>query len=121
LGGLMRRLGGIGIRRDGGLDITTQLRDKILNESECWLAIAPEGTRACKDYIHMGYYHIAKAANIPIGIGFIDYKTKMVGVRGYRMIESDLSVELEQLVTDFKDIHAYNPTQASALKVRPAK
>jgi ABC-type Zn uptake system ZnuABC Zn-binding protein ZnuA len=45
----------------------------------------------------------------------------MVGVRGYRMIESDLSVELEQLVTDFKDIHAYNPTQASALKVRPAK
>ena len=145
LGGLMRRLGGIGIRRDGGLDITTQLRDKMLSEPECWLAIAPEGTRARKDYIHMGYYHIARAANIPIGIGFIDYKTNMgyyhiakaantpigigfidyktktVGVRGYRMIESDLSAELEQLVTDFKDIHAYNPTQASALKVRPAK
>ena len=121
LGGLMRRLGGIGIRRDGGLDITTQLRDKMLSEPECWLAIAPEGTRARKDYIHMGYYHIARAANIPIGIGFIDYKTKTVGVRGYRMIESDLSAELEQLVTDFKDIHAYNRTQASALKVRPAK
>lgn len=121
LGGLMRGLGGIGIRRDGGLDVSNQLRDKMLAEPECWLCIAPEGTRSRKDYIHMGYYHIAQAAQVPIGISFIDYKTKTVGIREYRMVKDNMTDELVQLAIDFAGIQAYNPLKVSALQLRPPK
>jgi 1-acyl-sn-glycerol-3-phosphate acyltransferase len=119
LGGIMRGLGGIGIRRDGNLDITKQLRDTMLAEKQCWLCIAPEGTRSRKEYIHMGYYHIAQAAQVPIGIGFIDYKTKTVGVREYRMVKPTVDEELAQLAIDFEGIQAYDPNKASLLRAKP--
>lgn len=118
LGTLMRALGGIGIRRDGGLDITTQLRDTMLAEAECWLCLAPEGTRAHKDYIHMGYYHIAQAAGVPIGIGTINYKTKTINIGNYRAVEPTIEAELKQLAADFAGIEAYNPSKASKLAVK---
>lgn len=115
-GSIMRSWGGIGIRRDGNLDVTTQLRNMVLNEPECWLCIPPEGTRSGKDYIHMGYYHIAKAANIPIAIAVMDYKTKTVGIREYRMAKDTVEEELAQMAIDYQNIVAYDPSKAGALK-----
>jgi 1-acyl-sn-glycerol-3-phosphate acyltransferase len=118
LGPMMRRLGGLGIKRDGNLDITTVLKSSMLQEETCWLCLAPEGTRAYKDYIHMGYYHIAQAANVPIGIGKIDYKTKTVNVTQYRMTMPTIEAELAQLAIDFAGVTPYDPSKASALKLR---
>ncbi|MGL4766595.1 MAG: 1-acyl-sn-glycerol-3-phosphate acyltransferase [Formosimonas sp.] len=115
IGFIMRALGGIGIRRDGGLDLTTQLRNTMLAQPECWLCLAPEGTRSRKNYIHMGYYHMAQAANVPIGIGYIDYKTKTISIAQYRMTEPTIEAELAQLARDFVGIEAYNVDKVSPL------
>lgn len=118
LGWLMRKLGGIGIKRSGNLDVTTSLKNAMLNEQNCWLCIAIEGTRKHKPYIHMGYYHIARAANVPLGIAIIDYATKTAGVSTYRMAKDSVEEELAQLALDFKDVGARFPEKAGDLKVR---
>ena len=63
-GWFMRKLGGIGIKREGNLDVAQNLKKTMLAEDNCWLVIAIEGTRSYKPYIHLGYYYIAKAANV---------------------------------------------------------
>ncbi len=45
-----------------------------------WVAIAPEGTRARTDHWKSGLYHLALAAGVPVGLAFIDYRTKVVGL-----------------------------------------
>ena len=114
----MRRLGGIGIKRDGNLNNITALSNALLKEENCWLGMAIEGTRSYKPYIHMGYYHIAKTANIPIGIAFIDYTTKTVGVREYRYVKDNLADELAQLARDYANIGALYPEKMGRLGVR---
>ncbi|AXF85967.1 hypothetical protein DTO96_101707 [Ephemeroptericola cinctiostellae] len=118
MGWFMRRLGGIGIKRDGNLNNITALSNALLKEKHCWLGMAIEGTRSYKPYIHMGYYHIAQTANIPIGIAFIDYNTKTVGVREYRYVKDNITDELAQLALDYAGIGALYPEKMGQLSVR---
>jgi 1-acyl-sn-glycerol-3-phosphate acyltransferase len=41
-----------------------------------WLGITPEGTRKKVDHWKSGFLRIARGANIPIQLLFIDYPTK---------------------------------------------
>ena len=45
-----------------------------------WLAITPEGTRSRTDYWKSGFYRIAVAGSLPVGLGYIDYATRTVGI-----------------------------------------
>lgn len=83
---LMRPLGGIGIdrsargpnnERPGFTEAMTELFNK--NE-ELIIVVTPEGTRGRNDKWKTGFYHIAKAANVPICMGYVDYKNKVTGV-----------------------------------------
>ena len=118
IGWIMRKLGGIGIKREGNLDVAQNLKKVMLSEDQCWLVIAIEGTRSYKPYIHLGYYYIAKAANVPIGLGKINYATKTVSVNEYRYVKDTVEEEIEQLKIDFAGHHALYPEKASTLAVR---
>lgn len=118
-GGLMRRLGGLGICRAGNQDVSTALKTAILKEKTCWLGIAIEGTRSRKDHVHMSYFHIAHAANLPIGIAVIDYANKVAGVREYRAIMPTIEEELAQLAIDFAGVGAKYPEKISPLRIKP--
>ncbi len=48
-----------------------------------WIAVAPEGTRAHGEYLKSGFYQLALAADVPIGLGYIDYGRKQVGIDRY--------------------------------------
>mgnify|MGYP003682976793 CR=1 FL=1 len=65
---------------------------KVFKESEeCFLCIAPEGTRKAVKKWKTGYYHIAKSANVPIIVCFLDYQKKLAHIGP--LIETDLSEE----------------------------
>jgi 1-acyl-sn-glycerol-3-phosphate acyltransferase len=121
LGWLMRKLGGIGIKREGNLDVAQSLKKTILAEDNCWLVIAIEGTRSYKPYVHFGYYYIAKAADVPIGLARIDYKTKTIGIEEYRRVKGTPEEELEQLKIDFAHHNAYAPEKVGALAIKPKR
>ena len=117
-GALMRKLGGIGIKREGNLDVAQSLKKIILAEDNCWLALAIEGTRSYKPYIHLGYYYIAKAADIPIGLAQFDYKTKTISVGNYRRVKDTPEEEVEQLKIDFAHHNAYAPEKANTITIK---
>jgi 1-acyl-sn-glycerol-3-phosphate acyltransferase len=44
------------------------------------LAITPEGTRSRVTKWRTGFLHIARQANVPIVLGVLDYKTKVISL-----------------------------------------
>lgn len=79
-GAFFRRLGGIPVDRSrrsgfvGGLVAAFDRTDSL------YLAIAPEGTRAKVDHWKSGFYRVALAAKVPLGLAFIDYSRREVGI-----------------------------------------
>jgi 1-acyl-sn-glycerol-3-phosphate acyltransferase len=80
LGTLLRALGAMPLDRSGAHDTVQHLIDTFATQDRLFLALAPEGTRSWKPYWKTGFYQIAKSANVPIVLAFIDYKNKKLGV-----------------------------------------
>lgn len=118
IGSLMRKMGGIGIKREGNLEVAQSLKKIMLSQEQCWLVIAIEGTRSYKPFIHMGYYYIAKAANVPIGLAHFNYQSKTISVTEYRHVMDSPELEIEQLRMDFAEHHAYAPDRVGSLAIK---
>lgn len=80
IGGLMRRLGGIPVDRGGRHNYVDQLADRMRSAARMALVIAPEGTRSRSNYWKSGFYYIARAAGVPIVLGFVDYGRRRAGL-----------------------------------------
>lgn len=95
LGLLFRAIGGIPVNRGktrGNL-VNTLVR-QFNASSRLVIAITPEGTRSRTTEWHTGFLRIAREADIPLVLGAIDYKQKLISIdkvfRPYGSIESEL-------------------------------
>ncbi|ELX8337919.1 lysophospholipid acyltransferase family protein [Pseudomonas aeruginosa] len=78
LGGLMRRWGGIPIQRHLKLNTVDQAIQAFREHREFMLIIAPEGTRKKVDRWRMGFYHIARGADVPVVPAALDYENRRI-------------------------------------------
>ncbi|MCJ8276582.1 MAG: 1-acyl-sn-glycerol-3-phosphate acyltransferase [Bdellovibrionales bacterium] len=71
-------LGAIPIDRDskGQTNYVDQMAKVFEARSEAYLCLAPEGTRSATKDWKSGFYHIAKKANVPIIVCYLDYPNK---------------------------------------------
>ncbi len=80
--GMMRNfmldLGGIPINRTAKANVTRQVAAEFAARDELALVIACEGTRKSDGKWKSGFYHIARAANVPIVPAFADHGTRIV-------------------------------------------
>ncbi len=92
-------------------DRTTSLVEQVIaayNESEELLVvIAPEGTRSTVKSWKTGFYNIARGAQVPISLGFIDDSRKIGGVGGPFMPTGNFAADMEVILA-FYDQHVEN-------------
>ena len=83
---LLEALGGIAVDRKSNQDIVGQMVDLFASHEKFNLVIAPEATRAkngeARRPIRTGFWHIAKAANVPIVLMYANSQTKQGGIFG---------------------------------------
>jgi 1-acyl-sn-glycerol-3-phosphate acyltransferase len=79
MGWVMRRLGGIPVRRDRSSDLVSQLAAVIDGSDAIALTVPAEGTRGYTPYWKSGFYHIARTAGVPIVPSFLDYSRRVGG------------------------------------------
>jgi 1-acyl-sn-glycerol-3-phosphate acyltransferase len=79
-GALFRWLGGIPVNRRESTGLVAALARQFASHDSLYLAIAPEGTRSKVDHLKSGFYRVALAANVPLGLAFIDYARREIGV-----------------------------------------
>ena len=69
------------------------------------LAIAPEGTRKAVRKWKTGFHTIAKECDIPVYLGYFDWKTKRVG-RGNRFeITDDARADMQRIQEIYEQMH----------------
>jgi 1-acyl-sn-glycerol-3-phosphate acyltransferase len=117
-GRLMRRLGGIPVRRDSGQGLVEQVAAEIASTPGIGLVIAPEGTRGRGSGWRSGFYWIAQAAEVPIVCGFVDYATRTAGVLGTITPSGDLEGDLARLAAIYRGKVGRHPERQSEVRLR---
>lgn len=109
-GRFFSRLGGTPVDRSGKHGMVEQAVALFNTHEKFILAIAPEGTRKRVDKLRTGFYHIAKAAQVPIlPIGF-DFKNKKVILGQPLFTSTDEDGDMKKIISFFSDIQGHNPT-----------
>ncbi len=98
LGGILRVMGAVPVDRTSPQGLARQIPLLLAGNTKLLIAITPEGTRKKVENWKKGFIHIAKAADVPIVVGFIDYKTRRLGVLGV----IDSSGEPDDIMQQFK-------------------
>lgn len=99
LGPILKKLGGIPVDRGKRTGITEKAIEAFEKESgRFYLVITPEGTRQKTKNWKKGFIRIAKAANVPVICGFIDFTTRSMGV----MEPMDMSGTEEEIMERIK-------------------
>lgn len=117
-GWLMRLLGGIPVVRGARRNFVGQIVDAYNESEELVIVIAPEGTRKQTDHWKTGFYYIALGAGIPIGLGFVDYPSKRIGVGGYLTPTGDVHADMERIRAFYQDIHGKYPSEHGSVRLR---
>ena len=84
-----------------------------------FFALAPEGTRARREYWKTGFYRIAKAAQVPVYLGVIDYSRKRVGIADRLDLSDDVEADLRKCAEFYKDVIGRHPQNATPVRFEP--
>ena len=102
-------IGGIPVDRRKHDNMVEHLGEKILKSEDFYLAIAPEGSRKEVRVWKRGFYHIARKAGVPIVLGYMDYRRKVVGVGPVFYPGTDIEKDMKEIAFFYSKIQAKYP------------
>ena len=73
-------LGGVPINRRERTGMIGQLTEAFAQNESFHICITQEGTRSKTDHWKTGFYQLAREVDVPVGLAFIDYGHKRIGV-----------------------------------------
>ena len=116
--GLFLRMGGVPVNRRAASGFIGAAIEQYRANDWMWLSLAPEGTRKHTDHLKSGFYQIALGADIPCGLGFIDYATRTLGIQRFVRFSGDVEQDLALLREFYADKVGRIPAGASELRFR---
>ncbi len=97
LGWLLRRLGGMPVERFAARGAVGDMAQRYAQADRLWLAIAPEGTRRRVQRWRTGFWHIARAAGVPIVCAYFHYPERVVGIGDCIEPTDDLDADMARI------------------------
>jgi 1-acyl-sn-glycerol-3-phosphate acyltransferase len=118
LGPLLTFIGGIPVDRSRSNNLVANLAETILASDGFILVVPPAGTRKRTEYWKSGFYQIARAANIPIVCGYLDYPNKVAGL-GFTFTPTDnVRQDMDQVRAFYAPMVGKYPQRASVIILR---
>lgn len=116
LGGILRLLGGKPVDRKKSGALLKQVIH-YFKTHECFaLFITPEGTRSATHRWKTGFHFIARHAEVPVYLTFLDYKTKRLGMHGKTYITDEALADMNRI----KQVYAqYTPKFPEKFSTKP--
>jgi len=115
-------LGAIAIKRDKTAaeakrkSYVDVMADIIKDNDPIALMITPEGTRSYRDEWKSGFYYVAKKAQVPVVLGYMDFEKKTAGVGGIIHLTDDMDADMRKIMAFYKDIKGKHPERFSVDK-----
>jgi 1-acyl-sn-glycerol-3-phosphate acyltransferase len=118
--GIMRWLGAYPIDRTRSTNVVDQVVEMYNKSESVVFAITPEGTRKRTNYWKSGFYHMARKANVPLVLSYVDYKRKVVGARVEPLYPSgDIQKDIEEIAAFYAQFTPGVPENFGPVRVRP--
>ncbi len=119
LGPFARWLGGIAIDRSHSQNTVEQIAELYRRSQRLVIAISPEGTRRRTDYWKTGFYHIARQADVPIVLAYLDYERKIGGFPQVVMPSGNIEADMVLIREFYAKITPKFPGKAGPVALRP--
>lgn len=119
LGPLMRALGGIAVDRRRSNGLIEQLRETFASHQQWVIGITPEGTRSYRPYWKSGFYQLALQAQVPVALGYIDYRQRRIGIGQLLQLSGDQQTDLQLIREFYADKQGCHPHQAGPIVFKP--
>ena len=117
-GWFFRALGGIPVDRGRRGDVIPQVGRHFRDSPRFRLGRAPEGTRSGTDHWKSGFHHIARAAGVPIVMGWLDYPSRSVGMGGAFVPDDSLEHTFERVRAFYAPYRGRYPEKESQIRPR---
>lgn len=112
-GMFIKPLGAIGIdrgpKKDERISMVDAMADLFEGKDELTILVTPEGTRKNVKKWKSGFYYVAEKANVPIALGYLDYKNKISGIGPVIYPCGDYEKDLRQIQEFYATIPAKFP------------
>ncbi len=118
MGPVFRALGGIAVDRGEAGGLIEQMAERFAQTDHLVLAIAPEGTRKSQEHWKSGFWHIARAAKVPIVMASLDYSAREVSVGGAFTPSDDREADFEIIRQFYAGRRGKRPEQESEIRGR---
>jgi hypothetical protein len=118
LGPLLLHLGGIPVNRRERTGFADAMRAAFAHSDDLRLVIAPEATRSYVDHWKSGFYHIARAAGVPVALAFIDWSRREIGFLGHLELTGDSTADMARIARCYDGKVGRNPERQGRIRFR---
>lgn len=94
---VLRKLGGIPVERSSTHGVVEQMVERLRAADQLWIGVAPEGTRKAVRKWRSGFWHIARAAGVPILPVYFHYPERTIGIGPLFQTSDDVEADLKRL------------------------
>ena len=117
-GGLMRALGGISVDRGDPSRVVGEILARLEAGERFYLVITPEGTRRRIQYWRSGFYRIARAADLPITLAYVDRTTMTAGLGPTFRLTGDVGADMDRIRAFYQGKPGIRPGLGSVPRLR---
>ncbi|WP_187368344.1 1-acyl-sn-glycerol-3-phosphate acyltransferase [Ruania zhangjianzhongii] len=96
-GPLMRALGGIPVDRRDPSQVVGEVVARLEAGDRFFLVVTPEGTRGRSEYWRSGFYRIAREADLPVTLGYVDRRTMTTGLGPTFRLTGDVRADMDRI------------------------
>jgi len=108
-GPIMKGLGGIPVDRAAPSSVVSEVLDRIRSGDVFGLVVTPDGTRSGSTHWKSGFYRIAREAQIPVTLGYVDRTTMTTGLGPTFELSGDVSRDMDRIRAFYKDKSGVRP------------
>lgn len=117
-GVLFERLGGIPIVRHRPGGVVEQMVEHFKNNESLVLMVPAEGTRSHVSHWKSGFYHIARAADVPVVLSYLDFGRKVGGIGPSLKLTEDLRSDMDKIRAFYAGIKGLRPENVGVVRLR---
>lgn len=119
LGWLARAFGVVPVDRGAAADMVGTMAATFARSDALLLAVAPEGTRGSVREWKTGFWHIARAAEVPLIFAVMDYGCRTVKISGHMWPTDDYAADLALIRTHYAQAEGRRRERFDVTAARP--
>jgi 1-acyl-sn-glycerol-3-phosphate acyltransferase len=116
-GPVMRALGGIPVDRRDPSRVVADVIERVRRGEVFHLVVTPEGTRSGAGW-KSGFYRIARAADLPVTLGYVDRTTMTTGLGPTIRLTGDVGADMDAIRAFYADKAGVRPDRRTEPRLR---